>query len=79
VEKMEKDVAEVRERIAKLEGLVSQLITRIDDLKRYVDGRISDLSKRLDYVAKVSWTPTISVIAALIANIVMMYLAKFIQ
>jgi len=88
IEKIEGDIAEVRERIAKLEGVVSQLITRIDDLKNYVDKRVSDLDKRidaldkridsldkrLDYVAKVSWTLTISVIAALIANIVLIAL-----
>jgi len=88
VEEVKKGLAEVRERLAKLEGVVSQLITRIDDLKIYVDSRISDLDKRidaldkrmdsldkrLDYVAKVSWTLTVSVIAALIANIVLIAL-----
>jgi len=70
VEKIEGDIAEVRERIAKLEGVVSQLVERISDL----DKRIDSLDKRLDYVTKVSWTLTISVIAALIANIVLIAL-----
>jgi len=76
---------EVKERLAKLEGTFSQLITRIDYLKNYVDKRVSDLDKRidsldkrLDYVTKVSWTLTISVIATLIVNVVMIYLTRFI-
>jgi len=77
VEKIEGDIAEVRERIAELEGVVSQLVERINDLDKRIDAldkRIDALDKRLDYVTKVSWTLTISVIAALIANIVLIAL-----
>jgi len=38
--------------------------------------RIDAVDKRLDYVAKVSWTLTVSVIATLIANTAMIYLAR---
>jgi hypothetical protein len=34
-------------------------------------GRIGDLDKRIDYVAKVSWTLTISVLAALVAHLIL--------
>jgi len=68
VEEVKRGLAEVRERIAKLEGVVSQLVERI-----------SDLDKRIDYVAKISWTLTAGVIATLIANIVMIYLTRFIR
>jgi len=61
VEKMRREVSELRERMSKLEGVVSQLVERI-----------SDLDKRLDYVAKISWTLTAGVIATLIANIVIL-------
>jgi len=57
-----------RERLSKLEGIVSQLVERISDL----DKRIDSLDKRLDYVAKISWTLTAGVIATLVANIVLL-------
>jgi len=63
IEEIRRDVADVKERIAKLEGVVSQLVERT-----------SDLDKRLDYVAKISWTLTAGVIATLIANIAIMIL-----
>jgi len=83
VEEVRKDLEDVKERLAKFEGIDSQLITRIDDRKSYVVGKISDLDKRidsldkrLDYVTKIFWTLTISVIATLIANIVILILTR---
>jgi len=46
VEEVRKDLEDVKERLAKLEGIDSQPITRIDDRKSYVDGKISDLDKK---------------------------------
>jgi len=68
IEKIRADLVDVRERLSKLEGIVSQLVERISDL----DKRIDSLDKRLDYVAKISWTLTAGVIATLIANIVIL-------
>jgi len=81
IEKIRADLVDVRERLSKLEGIVSQLVERISDLDKRIDAldkRIDSLDKRLDYVAKVSWTLTISVIATLIVNVVMIYLTRFI-
>jgi Skp family chaperone for outer membrane proteins len=64
VESLRRDVfaqvSELRERVSKLEGAFTQLV-----------GRIGDLDKRIDYVAKVSWTLTISVLAALVAHLIL--------
>jgi len=82
IEKIRVDLVDVRERLSKLEGIVSQLIERMNDFDKRIDAldkridsldkRIDGLDKRLDYVAKISWTLTIGVIATLIANIVLM-------
>jgi len=64
IERIRADLVDFRERLSKLEGVVSQLVERI-----------SDLDKRLDYVAKISWTLTAGVIATLIANIVILIIA----
>jgi uncharacterized coiled-coil DUF342 family protein len=63
-------VAELRERVSKLEGAFIQLVERIGDL----DKRIDALDKRIDYVTKVSWALTLSVLATLIAQIIMRFL-----
>jgi predicted nuclease with TOPRIM domain len=60
-------IAELRERVSKLEGAFTQLVDRIGDL----DKRIDALDKRIDYVTKVSWALTLSVIATLVAQVLM--------
>jgi predicted nucleic acid-binding Zn-ribbon protein len=64
VESLRRDVfaqvSELRERVSKLEGAFTQLVDRM-----------GDLDKRMDYVAKVSWTLTISVLAALVAHLIL--------
>jgi len=72
IEKIRADLVDIRERSSKLEGIVSQLVERISDL----DKRTDSLDKRLDYVAKISWTLTAGVIATLVANIVMLIIAR---
>ncbi|ADM27667.1 conserved hypothetical protein [Ignisphaera aggregans DSM 17230] len=62
-------------RIDALDRRIDSLDKRIDSLDKRIDG----LDKRLDYVAKISLTLTISVIATLIANIVLVYLSRFIH
>jgi len=49
------------------EELVLQLVKRIFDFDR----RISFLDKRLNYIAKISWTFTAGVITILIVNMVL--------
>jgi predicted nuclease with TOPRIM domain len=70
VEYLRRDVAELRERASKLEGAFTQLVDRIGDL----DKRIDSLDKRIDYTNKVSWALTISVLATLTAQIILMFL-----
>jgi hypothetical protein len=53
-------MAELRERVSKLEGAFTQLVDRI-----------GDLDKRIDYVTKVSWALTLSVLATLVAQVLM--------
>jgi septal ring factor EnvC (AmiA/AmiB activator) len=69
IEKLRKEIydqiAELRERASKLEGAFTQLVERIGDL----DKRIDALDKRIDYVTKVSWVLTISVLATLVAQV----------
>jgi predicted nuclease with TOPRIM domain len=60
-------ITELRERVSKLEGAFTQLVDRIGDL----DKRIDALDKRIDYVTKVSWALTLSVLATLVAQIIM--------
>jgi predicted nucleic acid-binding Zn-ribbon protein len=74
-------ITEFRERVSKLEGVFTQLVERIGDLDKRIDSldkridaldrRIDSLDKRIDYVTKVSWALTLSVLATLIAQIMM--------
>jgi len=75
IEKIRADLIDVRERLSKLEGIVSQIVERLSDL----DKRIDSLDKRLDYVAKISWTLTAGVIATLIVNIVILVITHWIM
>ena len=70
MEYLRRDVAELRERASKLEGAFTQLVDRIGDL----DKRIDSLDKRIDYTTKVSWALTISMLATLTAQIILMFL-----
>ena len=63
-------MSELRERVSKLEGAFTQLVDRIGDL----DKRIDSLDKRVDYTTKVSWALTISVLATLVAQLVLVLL-----
>lgn len=77
---MYSQVSNLRERISRLEGITIQLVERINDLDKRIDGldkrvdaldkRIESLDKRIDYIARISWVLTGTVIATLIANIV---------
>jgi predicted nucleic acid-binding Zn-ribbon protein len=67
-------ITELRERISKLEGAFTQLVERIGDLDKRIDAldkRIDALDKRIDYVTKVSWALTLSVLATLVAQVLM--------
>ena len=67
----------LRERVSKLEGAFTQLVERIGDLDKRIDAldkRVDALDKRIDYVTKVSWVLTGSVIATLVAQIIMRFL-----
>jgi len=67
-------ITELRERVSKLEGAFTQLVDRIGDLDKRIDSldkRIDSLDKRIDYVTKVSWALTLSVLATLVAQIIM--------
>jgi predicted nuclease with TOPRIM domain len=63
VEYLRRDVSELRERVSKLEGAFTQLVDRM-----------GDLDKRIDYTTKVSWALTISVLATLAAQLILMFL-----
>jgi predicted nuclease with TOPRIM domain len=63
VEYLRRDVSELRERASKLEGAFTQLVDRM-----------GDLDKRIDYTTKVSWALTISVLATLAAQLILMFL-----
>ncbi|ADM27531.1 conserved hypothetical protein [Ignisphaera aggregans DSM 17230] len=81
IEKIRADLVDVRERLSKLEGIVSQLVERMNDFDKRIDAldkRIDSLDKRLDYVAKISWTLTAGVIATLIVNIVILVITHWI-
>jgi predicted nuclease with TOPRIM domain len=67
ISELRRDISGLGERIAKLEGAYTELAKRIDDL----DKRIDALDRRMDYVAKISWMLTGSVIATLIANMIL--------
>jgi len=64
-----------------LRGSFTQLVDRIGDLDKRIDAldrridaldkRIDSLDKRIDYVTKVSWALTLSVIATLVAQVLM--------
>ena len=69
----------LRERVSKLEGAFTQLVERIGDLDKRIDAldkRIDALDKRIDYVTKVSWVLTGSVIATLVAQILVQVLTR---
>jgi len=70
IEGLRRDVSELRERVSKLEGAFTQLVERIGDL----DKRIDSLDKRIDYTTKVSWALTISVLATLVVQFILMFL-----
>jgi len=63
VEYLRSEVSGLRERVSKLEGAFTQLVDRMDDL-----------DKRIDYTTKVSWALTISVLATLTAQLILMFL-----
>jgi chromosome segregation ATPase len=72
-------ITEFRERVSKLEGAFTQLVDRIGDLDKRIDAldrRIDSLDKRIDYVIKVSWALTLSVLATLVAQIIMRILLR---
>jgi len=71
VEKVKKGLAEVGDRVSRLEEAVSKLVEKVSGLEI----RVASLDKRLDYVAKISWILILGVVAALIVNMVMVYLA----
>ena len=60
----------MRERVSKLEGAFTQLVDRMGDL----DKRIDSLDKRIDYTTKVSWALTISVLATIAVQLILMFL-----
>ena len=77
IEGLRRDVSELRERVSKLEGAFTQLVERIGDLDKRIDSldkRIDALDKRIDYTTKVSWTLTISVLATLVVQFILMFL-----
>jgi predicted nuclease with TOPRIM domain len=84
IEGLRRDVSELRERVSKLEGAFTQLVDRIGDLDKRIDSldrridaldkRIDSLDKRIDYTTKVSWALTISVLATLVVQFILMFL-----
>ncbi|MEB3860133.1 MAG: hypothetical protein LRS43_02860 [Desulfurococcales archaeon] len=60
IEGVERDMNALRERLARLEGAMAQLAERI-----------GDLNKRMDYMARVTLILTGSVIATLVATIIL--------
>jgi len=77
IEGLRRDVSELRERVSKLEGAFTQLVERIGDLDKRIDSldkRIDSLDKRIDYTTKVSWALTISVLATLVVQFILMFL-----
>jgi predicted nuclease with TOPRIM domain len=77
IEGLRRDVSELRERVSRLEGAFTQLVDRIGDLDKRIDAldkRIDSLDKRIDYTTKVSWALTISVLATLVVQFILMLL-----
>jgi len=70
IEGLRRDISELRERVSKLEGAFTQLVDRVGDL----DKRIDSLDRRIDYTTKVSWALTISVLATLVVQFILMFL-----
>lgn len=60
---MRKGISELRKRVSKLEGAFTQLVDRM-----------GDLDKRIDYTTKVSWALTISVLATIAVQLILMFL-----
>ena len=74
----ERELSALRERAARVEGVLSQvaerigdLDKRIDTLEKSIDKRIDELSKRMDYIARMNAILTLSVIATLVAAIIL--------
>jgi len=74
VSKLEGAFTQLVDRIGDLDKRIDSLDKRIDALDRRIDAldkRIDSLDKRIDYVTKVSWALTLSVLATLVAQIIM--------
>ena len=70
---LDKRIDGLDKRVDALDKRVDALDRRIDGLDRRIDSldkRIESLDKRIDYIARISWVLTGTVIATLIANIV---------
>jgi predicted nuclease with TOPRIM domain len=79
VSKLEGAFTQLVERIGDLDKRIDALDKRIDALDKRIDSldkRIDALDKRIDYVTKVSWALTLSVLATLIAQIMMRILLR---
>ncbi len=74
IEGVEREVSTLRDRVSRLEGALSQMAERMKDLDKRIDGldkRIDALDKRIDYIARITLILTGSVIATLIATIIL--------
>ena len=74
VARLEGVVAQLAERIADLDKRIDALDKRIDSLDKRIDAldkRMDSLEKRMDYMAKVTLALTGSVLATLVADIIL--------
>ena len=70
-------IGDLDKRIDSLDRRIDALDKRIDSLDKRIDAldkRIDSLDKRIDYTTKVSWALTISVLATLVVQFILMFL-----